>query len=116
MNATPNQNDRCAVCGVSFAAHGVSDFVPAPREMTDEMRLAAEEAAFGWPRAFAKHYRAAIAAISSPTPKAEKPDLRILAVLEEAIIKIENDRTLWTPEWQVWLADARAAFAKATGA
>jgi hypothetical protein len=30
-------------------------------------------------------------------------------VLVEAMTKVENDRTLYTPEWQMWLADARAA-------
>ena len=29
--------------------------------------------------------------------------------LKEALTKQENDRTLWTPEWQMWAADARAA-------
>lgn len=31
------------------------------------------------------------------------------AALREAAIKVENDRTLWTPEWQTWLIDARTA-------
>jgi hypothetical protein len=30
-------------------------------------------------------------------------------VLVEAMTKVENDRTLYTREWQMWLADARAA-------
>ena len=29
--------------------------------------------------------------------------------LTEALTKVENDRTLWSPEWQGWLLDARAA-------
>ncbi len=35
------------------------------------------------------------------------------ARVHEAITKVENDRTLWTPEWQIWLADAKAALAAA---
>ena len=31
--------------------------------------------------------------------------------LNEALIKQENDRTLWTPEWQHWANDARTALA-----
>ena len=30
-------------------------------------------------------------------------------VINEALTKQENDRTLWTPEWQIWASDARAA-------
>lgn len=42
----------------------------------------------------------------------DSPDIErgpIMArLLNEATIKIENDRTLWTEEWQRWLADVRA--------
>lgn len=31
--------------------------------------------------------------------------------LNEALIKQENDRTLWVPEWQYWANDARTALA-----
>jgi hypothetical protein len=31
--------------------------------------------------------------------------------LTEAVTKVENDRTMWNGEWQVWLLDARAALA-----
>lgn len=34
---------------------------------------------------------------------------QMAAALREAITKVENDRTLWTPEWQVWLVGSRAA-------
>jgi hypothetical protein len=63
---------RCAVCGVSFTAHGVGDMVLVPREMTEDMRRAAEEAAFGWPRDYARHYRAALAALAAPKTHGDK--------------------------------------------
>jgi len=34
-------------------------------------------------------------------------------VTTEALIKVENDRTLWDGEWNVWAIDARSALSDA---
>ena len=34
---------------------------------------------------------------------------KLEGVVNEALIKVENDRTMWTEEWLVWKQDARAA-------
>jgi hypothetical protein len=34
---------------------------------------------------------------------------RMEGPLNEALIKQENDSTMWVPEWEIWAADARAA-------
>ncbi|KTQ96808.1 hypothetical protein NS226_06760 [Aureimonas ureilytica] len=33
----------------------------------------------------------------------------LTALVKEIMIRVENDRTLWTPDWQTWLVDARRA-------
>ena len=47
-------------------------WVLAPKEMTEEMQRAAENAAFMYPRDFARHYRAAIA-LASPADERRQP-------------------------------------------
>ena len=36
---------------------------------------------------------------------------KLVEVLNEALIKQENDRTLWVAEWQMWSVDTLAALA-----
>jgi hypothetical protein len=57
-----------------------------------------------------RHYRG-WAAQQSRAEASEARVAELSKVLAEAVVKVENDRTMWNGEWQVWLLDARAALA-----
>jgi hypothetical protein len=55
---------------------------------------------------------AAPAALDTPAPALMDELVEALrAVVNEALIKQENDSTMWVPEWQIWASDARAILA-----
>lgn len=57
-------------------------------------------------------YIAAEAALA----KAREDALTMRRLVAEAVTKVTNDRTLWTPERQIWLIDANAALIPAPAA
>lgn len=54
-----------------------------------------------------RYVRADLATPPAPVERVR----RLERMLTEALIKVENDRTLRTDEWLIWLYDARATLA-----
>lgn len=67
------------------------EFVAVPREATDEMLAAAEAASFGWPRDFARHYKAMIeAAPLSTVPAAPVAGEDAMAIALKPFVEYGN--------------------------
>jgi len=77
--------------------------------MSEDERLIRNDPAIREIAQMVTNYCASCVELEARATAAEAENARLAALVKEALIKQENDRTMWVPEWQIWAVDARAA-------